>query len=310
MDKPVDKNKQAEKDAKKVLDSYYEVLKHKLGRAPDVSELLDFAHSMSQNDKDPSVEGTEPLEKPELEKTDEITEESQSDTAVQPEVQEEVVDPDEPEILNLKIYHGAKKLEDGSLAADENKILYYETIDGRVYDVHSQDWLDSRPPLLDSLIPRPLKYEEVDVISAIINGVVNDNDYCCLEKAGLISDNAKSLWEKTRKLNTLVKEYNETPDDDIEPLFKSDHEEDKDKDFFDIDDDFLYEEDFGGDVGLEGDDSSLDREAADEFLNDAPPGYDAIRDMIELAMKSSEFTQRQEDRIKEIITEFLSLVDE
>lgn len=309
MDKPVDKNKQAEKDAKKVLDSYYEVLKHRLGRAPDVSELLDFAHSMSQNDKDPAVEGTEPLEKPELEKTDEITEETQQAPVVQPEAQEGDIDPNEPEILNLKIYHGAKKLEDGSIIADENKILYYETIDGRVYDVHSQDWLGSRPPLLDSLIPRPLKCEEIDVMSAIINGVVNDNDYDCLEKAGLISGNAKSLWEKTNKLNTLVKEYNETTEeDDIEPLSKSNHEDDN-EDFFDIDDEHLYEEDFGGEVGLERD-GIEGREAVEDFLNNAPPGYDAIREMIELAMKSSEFTQKQEDRIKEIISEFLSLEDE
>ena len=68
------KEKDADKETKKTMDSYFEVLKHKLGRTPNMTELIDFASNMQQVQQNPALpQGSEPLAKdPSLEKTDTV----------------------------------------------------------------------------------------------------------------------------------------------------------------------------------------------------------------------------------------------
>lgn len=119
----------------------------------------------------------------------------------------------EPEITKVIVYYGVGK----DKKEDPNAILFYEKPDGSVVDVNGGRVLAERPSVLDHLKSRPINFEDRDIIASIVNGVMGDKDYETLEKAGLITDIPRRLWQRFQDL----KKYQE----DYDQLIKSESEE-------------------------------------------------------------------------------------
>lgn len=199
--KTTDLIKEDAKTLKRLLDAHMLVAQNKLGRSPTMQELLE------------SIGEQQPAEKKEEVPVPEAVENEQAAK--------------EPKILHFKVYYGMsdKKNKDGALekCADPNKILYYESGDGTVYDVGTQQWMPDRPSILDHLPVRPLMHDErgQDVLRAIANGVLDDDDYDALEKVGMINEDAKKvfgLYKKALDLNTQMQqlEKSEEPEEPVE----------------------------------------------------------------------------------------------
>lgn len=170
------------KDLKKLFDSHVAVLTHKLGRTPTMEEV------------NASIAGIGP-------------EESQSQGQDQNLSQGEAVSGEEagediPRILQYKVYYGMKKSQDQngneSRQPDPTNILFYfDPTQNRYYDVSSRNWTADKPSVIDHLNERQLEdYDEgADIRDAIINGVLEDDDFEKLSRCdGMVDDRIKKLY--------------------------------------------------------------------------------------------------------------------
>lgn len=211
---PEEQAKADEKQLKKLLESYTAVAAHKLGRPPTLEDLTKMMTEnqgqeslatvatqtpmASRNPGERSIDRTSdtaPKQAPqELDKTSEAHGEPDGDEGVDAG----------PKILHMKVYYGMSGEGEGR-KPDPANILYYESPDGKCYDCNAQAWSDKRPLLADHLPSRPIQFNEKDIVGAMMHGVMDDHDYDALDKAQMISDTPRRLWELTKKL----KGYNE-----------------------------------------------------------------------------------------------------
>jgi hypothetical protein len=195
------KKQDSDKELKRLLDAHVLVAKNKLGRTPNLEDLQKMLED-SNGGEDKG--GPTPIahEKPAAgEPKQEVK--SPEGTGSQPEMKLEK--DEDPAIMSMKVYYGTGG--DGEeKKPDPNKVLFYETKDGRSYDVENQNWLDKRPGFLDHLPCRPLNYDERDIVAAIAHGVMGDEDYMALDKAGMLDhfETPKRLWDLTKKLKSQL----------------------------------------------------------------------------------------------------------
>ena len=195
-----------DKELKKLFESYVKVLEHKLGRTPTAEEV---AESMKQKpvETDPQTgKPVEPLAKPE---------EDGQNKSISDESKEGSDDSSLPKILKYMIYYGMKPGFDGnSKEPDPNCVLYYGDDKDRIFDIQSKQWLDKKPPIVDHLPSRPLDDRKgesgvsLDVLNAILHGVMDESDYAALDKSGIIDSTCKSLWDKVSILKRHMEAFN------------------------------------------------------------------------------------------------------
>lgn len=189
--KKTDANKD-EKETKKLIESHMLVLKHKLGRAPTAEEIS-------------KVLGGEEVS-------------ADPETPVMPD--NENVDT-EPKVLKMKVYYGmgSKKTDKGETKeADPNKVLFYEHGDGRCFDCASGSWMDQKPSVLEHLPSRPLMFDQknTDIIRAIANGVIDDEDFTELDKSGALNDDSKKVYSHMQKVRELSAALNKSEEGEPE----------------------------------------------------------------------------------------------
>jgi len=267
--KPVDPEQEAklaEKETKKQIESYYEVAKHRLGRVPTMEEIVAV---MSEQTADSEHPESEQVLMPNEEAPEELSQEEQEG----------------PDILHMKVYHGMKNGE-----PDKGKILYYESPRGSVYDCATQEWTEDRPEIIDHLHSRPMQYEEQDIIAAIVNGVMGDEDYDALSSVGMMGENSQKLWDLTKTLQTQVEDLERAQVEPPEHLGKSDDEE---------------EESFGD--GTQ-EDSGDEYEESDRGCEqeEVVQGSDLISEMIHSAMSEAMTSPYLEETIRKIVREEMS----
>jgi hypothetical protein len=191
------------KELKRLLDAHIEVAKARLGRTPtleDLQKMLTVTHEASANQTPVAAEkpqGGEPKQEVKSPEgaTTELSEGLQKD------------EDKEPSILSMKVYYGLGVGQDGAeKKPDPNKILFYETSDGRAYDTNQNQWCDQRPAVLDHLPCRPIQFNERDIVAAIAHGVMEDGDFDALDKAQMISETPRKLWNLKKKLMSQVEE--------------------------------------------------------------------------------------------------------
>jgi hypothetical protein len=229
-----------DKELKKLFESYIAVAKHKLGRTPTMEELQKMLsenegqEQMSALDAPIPVASEQPPEKnvpKDLNKDD------------KPDMEHET-DEIDPKILRMLVYYGmGTPGEDGQKKPDINKILFYEDPkEGRVYDCGSGSWQDNKPTVLDHLPSRPIQFNERDIVAAIVHGVIDDPDYASLEKAGMITDIPRQLWDKTKtfrqQMDQLEKSVEE-PEDSSTIEDATDESQDLNDDSDSIDSDYI-----------------------------------------------------------------------
>jgi len=171
---------QGEKDTKKLIDSHMAVLKHKLGRSPTTDEIAKALTDVKAPDSGVGDVATAP----------------EDATA-------------EPKILKLKAYYGmsSKKTDKGDTKEpDPNKVLFYEHGDGRCFDCSNQQWSDKKPDLLNHLPSRPLMFDSknTDIIRAIVNGVVDDEDFTELDKSGALNDDSRKVYNLQKRAKEVA----------------------------------------------------------------------------------------------------------
>lgn len=272
MKDPEAEAKQAERDVKKKIDAFYEVQKHKLGRPPSMEEIVSAMQEGAIN----------PSEHPESEKV------------LMPNEKQELLTEQEedlgPAILRMKVYHGMKDAGEGSREPDPSNILFYETPDSLVFDTEKNSWLGERPAILDHLPCRDMNNDETDVISAIIHGVMSDDDFEALDKVGMMSDNPKKLWNLTKKLNGQIEDMEmslQSKDQPTEDLEKSEEPEESD---------IEYETDL---EPTEAKEEPIDLEPSGEATE--LPGSDLISELVQTAMKEALADPNLEKTIRSIV---------
>lgn len=189
----VKKPENPENEIKKLLNAHMLVLKDKLGRAPTTDEIAE------------ALKG----------------EQTQSGQPVQQAIEETPENTTEPKILKLKVYYGqgTKKTDKGDVKApDPNKILFYEGHDGKVFDCSSQSWIAQRPPVLDHLPVRPLLHDSKnsDIVQAILNGVLDDQDFDDLDKSGTINENTRKIYNLQKKAADIQQQLEKSQEIEIE----------------------------------------------------------------------------------------------
>lgn len=282
---PQDKDKQAEKDTKKQIEAHIEVAKHRLGRVPTVDEVMAIMSESQDAQKSEHPQSEQVL----------------MPNEASPEGGEEE-DPG-PKILSMQVYHGMKQGEGGTREPDEAKILFYETPDGMVYDCASQEWLDDRPDVVDHLHSRPLQYNDTDIISAIVNGVMDDEDYDALDKAGMISENPQKLWSLTKNLKGQIEELemSQELEDELEKSeeYPGDEEEDSEEEPEETDD-------------TEPDAESVEEspeptaDSGESESSESEIGTDQIAEIIKSAMSEAFAGPYLEQTIRKIVQEEMS----
>src|SRR5690606_1340782 len=116
----------------------------------------------------------------------------------------------EPKILHYKVYYGMKlgKSPTGeqTRVPDPKRALFFESKDGRCYDTKQHSWCPERPEILDHLQSRPLMFDEQghDIMSALLHGVMDDEDFQDLDKAELLNDHHKKIYALNKQLQTQV----------------------------------------------------------------------------------------------------------
>jgi hypothetical protein len=203
------------KELKRLLDAHIEVAKARLGRAPsleDLQKMITVTHEASANqtpvasEKPQSGEPKQEVKSPEG-ATTELSEGLQKD------------EEKEPSILSMKVYYGLGTgvfPADAEKKPDPNKVLFYETADGRAYDTNDNKWCDQRPAVLDHLPCRPIQFNERDIVAAIAHGVMEDGDFDALDKAQMISETPRKLWSLKKRLMSQVEELEKSQVAEIE----------------------------------------------------------------------------------------------
>lgn len=190
------------KELKRLLDAHIEVAKARLGRAPsldDIHQMLSVTHSASENQTPVASQSPRSGEPKQEVKSPEGA------TTELSEGLEKDMEPKEPSILSMKVYYGLGG-EGTEKKPDPNKVLFYETSDGRAYDTSDSKWCDQRPSVLDHLPSRPIQFNEKDIVAAIAHGVMEDGDFDALDKAQMISETPRKLWGLKKKLMSQVEE--------------------------------------------------------------------------------------------------------
>ena len=188
-----------ETEIKKLLSAHMTVLKDKLGRAPTADEIAEALKGSSE-----SSDATKPITAPE---------DVPANTA-------------EPKILHLKVYYGMgqKKGDKGGVKEpDPNKVLFYESSDGKTYDCGKQTWLEDRPDVLDHLHNRPLLYDSknTDILRALMNGVIDDEDFDALDKSGVLNEDTKKVYalhKRANELNQQIQSLEKSAEVDMEDV--------------------------------------------------------------------------------------------
>lgn len=220
------------KELKRLLDAHIEVAKARLGRTPsldDIHQMLSVTHSAGSANQTPVAS-----ERPD---SGEPKQEVKSPEGATTELSEglEKDDSKEPSILSMKVYYGLGGGQDGSeKKPDSNKVLFYETADGRAYDTNDSKWCDQRPSVLDHLPSRPLQFNERDIVAAIAHGVMEDEDFDALDKAQMISETPRKLWSLKKKLMGQVQELEKSQSIELsepEEEFESENSLDQADDF-------------------------------------------------------------------------------
>jgi hypothetical protein len=281
-----DQAKNDEKELKRLLESYLAVAKHKLGRPATMEDLTKMLSPENQGQEDLGQHqtATPVTAKPVGERSlDRATETQPAQGTVAPHTdQSEPLHKDEedslPAIVRMKIYYGMAG--DGEhKKPDPSKILYYETHDGRFYNTHTQDWEMSKPVMADHLPSRPIEQHEKDVVAAIAHGVMDEDSFNALDKAEMIGDTPRRLWQAMTKLKSLHQD-----------LEKSTEPEDIDSDPS-VDPDLTpggASEGSGGVdvVGSYMDTAGVARSQASEVQDGGEPGEDLIRQIMEAAVEA------------------------
>lgn len=209
--KPTDESK----ELKRLLDAHIEVAKARLGRAPnldDIHQMLSVTHGAAANQTPVASKPTESGEPKQAVKspqgaTTELQQGLQKDSSTMDPAILAESELKDPAILGMKVYYGLGNSPDGSeKKPDPNKVLFYETHDGRAYDANANSWCDQRPSVLDHLASRPIQFNERDIVAAIAHGVMEDDDFDALDKAQMISETPRKLWGLKKKLMSQVQE--------------------------------------------------------------------------------------------------------
>jgi hypothetical protein len=307
--KPTDQDKQL----KKLLESYTEVARHKLGRTPSLEDLTKMLNEDSKED----IPGDNPVASPisyqsvggSVMDAQSTTTPKQSPQEVKSEDMEKAED-FVPEICKMKVYFGMSD-KDGKRESDPNNILYYETPSGTFYDTQSDTWHDTKPDMVNHLPSRSVNFNEKDIVAAITHGVMGDEDYEALDKAGMIDHTPRRLWELTKKLrmqwedlekvDELAKSHSEgephsEPDGDEDEYgneigdVEPEHEENEEE--------YEYE---GADV------ESIDE--IDPFALPVPepdyPGEDVLAELFAEAFRVVSTSPQLEESIREIVRQEL-----
>lgn len=192
MTTEVKKTEENPKELKKLIDAQMAVLHHKLGRAPTLEEL------MSELQED--APGT------------------------RQESQEPVPEENSPKILSYKIYYGLKDGKDPEgqpiKVPCPEKPLFYQSPDGRCYDTVAGQWYDQSPDVLQHLQSRPLMFDEEghDIMSAMLHGVLEDDDFDMLDKAEMLNDYHKQVYSLKKQIYQNMAELEKSDEPDPEGM--------------------------------------------------------------------------------------------
>lgn len=188
------------KQLKKLLESHLTVLEHKLGRPPQLEEMIAF---LDDGEGAPAGDPANP---------------QPNDAGSSPEQPGAEGDPAMPKVLNYKVYYGMGG--DGEeKKPDPNRVLFYETHDGRVYDTTRHEWAPARLPIMDHLPCRPILHDDQghDVMSALIHGVLDDEDFAELDKSKLLNDHHREIWKLNKQLQSQMSQLEKSEEGDEEP---------------------------------------------------------------------------------------------
>lgn len=179
--KPKDPTAEESKELKKLLEAHVSVLTHQLKRAPTMEDMVQFLSEQRVP--------TEQSEAGEVQKTEQPIQEVAG----------------EPKILSYKLYYGMKNNQ-GKREPDPNSVLFYERADGQCYDTSKHEWCQERPQIVDHLQSRELMFDEGghDIMSAIVHGIMDDEDYAALLDADLLNDHHKKVWELNKQLQSQM----------------------------------------------------------------------------------------------------------
>jgi hypothetical protein len=212
--------KQQEKEVKKLFEAYISVATHKLGRTPSIDEVTkmlgDEDAAANMTDQSP----TSQVEHMNVEKSDEPSlVNKQMEPAKMSEMQD-VGNPNEPKILKILIAYGNEE-KDGKTKPNPHKILYFVDKDGnKCFNCEKQEWESPIPSIVGHLPTRPVSFNDSDMVSVIMNGIMDNDDYEKLDKAGMITENPARLWSLVNNLkknvDELEKEELAKSEDDIE----------------------------------------------------------------------------------------------
>jgi len=216
--KPLNPEEQAKADEgqlKKLLESYLNVAKHKLGRPATMEDLTKMLSPENQGQEDlgqhqtPTPVTAKSVASRSIDRATE-TKPAQGTMAPHTDQSEPLKKDDEegeealPSVARMKIYFGMGAAgPDGTKKPDPGKILFYETHDGRFFDTGKQEWELGRPSMADHLPCRPIEQHEKDVVAAIAHGVMDDESYNALDKAEMIGDTPRRLWSAMQRLKSL-----------------------------------------------------------------------------------------------------------
>lgn len=196
-----EQQKNLEKELKKKIDSFVEVTKHRLGRAPSLEDVIDTIKHLSGEQQMPEDEQNNIISFVEKLKSDELEKGSENPAVPESNTEEPIQG---PKILTSRIYYGLGE----DKKPDKHNVLFYEK-DGRYFDCDKKEWRDEKPAVLGSLNVRPIRYHDYDIMSAMVNGVMDDDDYQHLEKAGMISESSKKVYDLMRQTEKLSKDIND-----------------------------------------------------------------------------------------------------
>lgn len=214
--KPTEPGKEERAQLKKLLEGHTAVLEHRLGRPPTMQEMVEFLKEGEQ--------GQQPAPAPQQQQAPQQLAQSlpapatndeavNQDMAANPEMLESKAsgeshgaEPElqstDPRILNYKVYYGVNG-EGDARQPDPKKILFYHDPERGWYDTLLQEWLSNEPSYASHLNCREINHNENDMVAAIAHGVMDDQDYEQLDKAGMIGELPKQLWSKIKRLRDL-----------------------------------------------------------------------------------------------------------
>lgn len=110
-------------------------------------------------------------------------------------------DGDLPKCLKYLAYFGK----------DSEKPMYYEDPEGMCFfDTHEGQWSSEKPKHIDGLNSREIQNE--DMFDMVLHGVMDDEDYSSLEKAGMVDERAGKLYHKISSLKSHAAELQKSVD--------------------------------------------------------------------------------------------------